>query len=229
MNMGNAMNLNRRIAQFIESIPIPKEFIEVVWNSVILASREAVSGLPIGARAPEFSLVNSAGQTVSSKAILQTSPLVVCFLRGDWCPICGMELAALREIHPELMELGAHLVVIHPQPAAEGRFGSEIPFDVCSDDTHEVMAAFDVRFPVPESVHVTYRDVFGLDLTKVNAGGLLNLPVPATFVIDRDGVIKGRQFDPDFRLRAEPSYIISAVERLPGISREFAMEAEAFS
>ncbi len=224
MSTTSSPSLNKRIAEMATHVPIPQEVLEIVWHSVILSSRERVRGLPIGARAPEFTLRSEKGEIISSKALLEKSPLVLCFLRGDWCLFCMIEVAALREVHARILDLGARLVVIHPQRDNHPHFGGDAPFDICSDDTHEVMAAYDVRFPVSEKVHTTYRDLFGLDLTQINAGGLLNLPVPATFIIDRDGIIKARQFDPDFRVRAEPEYILSALMNLPALSEEFRAE-----
>jgi peroxiredoxin len=94
-------------------------------------------------------------------------------------------------------------------------------FYVCADETQAVMRAFDVRFAVTDGLIRLYRDSFGLDLARLNASGEWNLPVPAAFVIDRDGIIKGRHFSHDFTVRVEPEYIVGALSALPEYAAEF--------
>jgi peroxiredoxin len=54
----------------------------------------------------------------------------------------------------------------------------------------------------------------GLDLDAVNAGAGWQVPVPASYVVRRDGVIAYAFADPDWSRRAEPADILEAVRGL---------------
>ncbi len=214
-------NLNEELRRLTRAVDLPPEVIETIAQS-ILEAEQSVRGLQIGDVAPDFALLNQDQRVVSLAERLSKGPAVVCFFRGEWCPYCMLEARALRAVWPLVEGRGASLICIHPQRVdVSGRLAEGSSMDVCSDETQEVLAAYQVRFAISPSLVRAYRTSFGLDLAQLNANGQWNLPVPATFVIDRDGVIKARQFCPDFRVRAEPGYILQALDRLPRRSLEF--------
>jgi peroxiredoxin len=216
--------LNAELHAFREE-NLPPEVLEVIASSIVEGSRGSVKGLAVGDRAPNFVLKNQRLEDVELYARLDRGPVALCFFRGVWCPFCTMEMRALAKALPRILEAGASLLFVHPQRQAVSRRISEdngALLDVCADEEQAVMQAYDVRFAVTSSVIQLYRDAFGLDLAELNANGEWNLPVPATFVIDTDRIIKGRQFSHDFTVRVEPSYILDALSALPAPSPEFA-------
>jgi peroxiredoxin len=215
--------LNEELAEIHRGNALPPEVTEVIANSILEGSRGAVKGLAIGQPAPDFTLVNQNGATVQLAERLARGPAVVGFFRGEWCPFCTMELRALRRFWPDFAARSASMILIHPQHDDVSQKVAVPPdagFDVCSDPEQRVMAAFDVRFALDPGIRDLYQNVFGLDLERLNASGQWNLPVPATFIIDRDGIIKGRQFSHDFTVRVEPTYIVEVLDRLPEPSPE---------
>jgi peroxiredoxin len=84
---------------------------------------------------------------------------------------------------------------------------------VLSDLDQTIAAAYRLRFELTDELKALYER-FDMSLTKANADGSWNLPVPATFVIDRDGTVRARHVDPDYRTRMEPADILRAVEAL---------------
>jgi peroxiredoxin len=214
-------NLNEELRRLTRAVDLPPEVVETIAQSILEAGR-AVTGLRIGQTAPDFALLNQHQRVVTLSERLAKGPTVVCFLRGEWCPYCMLEMRALRAIWPLVNGRGASLICVHPQRVeVSSRFAEGSGIDECSDETQEVLAGFQVRFPLSNGLMRAYRASFGLDLSQLNANGQWNLPVPATFVIDQDGVIKARQFCPDFRVRVEPGYILQALDRLPRSSLEF--------
>lgn len=214
-------NLNEELRRLTRAVDLPAEVVETIAQSILEAGR-SVAGLGIGQRAPDFALINQDKSVVHLSQRLLKGPAVVCFLRGEWCPYCMLEVRALRAIWPLIKGRGASLICIHPQKVdVSERFAGGSGMDVCSDQTQEVLAGFQVRFPLSASLIRSYRTSFGLDLSQLNANGQWNLPVPASFVVDQDGVIKARQFCPDFRVRVEPGYLLQALDRLPLSSPEF--------
>lgn len=219
--MHEITNLNAELRRLTRSIDLPDEVVETIAHSILLASHH-VSGLKIGDRAPDFELPNQRGERVTLGARLERGPVVVCFFRGEWCPYCMLEMQALRAMCPLVTTRRASLICIHPQRVdVSQRVAEKAAMDVCHDESQAVLASYRVRFPVDPELMALYRDSFGLDLSLLNANGQWNLPVPATFIVDQAGIIRARQFCPDFRVRVEPGYILQALDHLPKSSPEF--------
>jgi len=70
------------------------------------------------------------------------------------------------------------------------------------------------RFVLPDYLQRTYR-TFPLDLEMFNGDASWTLPMPGRFVIDRQGIIRSAEFDPDYTTRPEPADTLEALRRLP--------------
>ncbi|HKJ71719.1 MAG TPA: peroxiredoxin-like family protein [Gammaproteobacteria bacterium] len=175
-------------------------------------------GLEVGARAPDFTLPNAFGQPVSLADRLAQGPVVLTFYRGAWCPYCNLELRALKESLPAFREQGAQLIAVSPQKPGKSLAQVKedgLPFEVLSDLDNRVMRAYNLFFRVPEGMVRVYRDRLGLDLADYNGDGRYVLPVPATFVIDREGIIRAAFARVDYKKRMEPAAILEALRHLP--------------
>lgn len=175
-----------------------------------------VPGLPIGERAPTFSLPGADGSPVSLDERLGEGPVVLSFYRGAWCPICNTELAALQEALPQIAALGARLIAISPQaPDASQplvqRLG--LAYDVLSDLDQSVIRNYRLQFGLDEDLRAVYRG-FNISLDAQNADGTWNLPVPATFILDRDGIVRARHVEPNYRDRMTIDAIVAALADL---------------
>ena len=71
--------------------------------------------LRTGDSAPEFELPDQVGLLVRSTDLLSRGPLILCFIRGRWCPFCVGQMEAMNAIGPDLEQLSASLVAISPQ------------------------------------------------------------------------------------------------------------------
>ncbi len=173
--------------------------------------------LAVGSKAPNFELPNQEGKATSLTALLAKGPVVVTFYRGSWCPYCNLQLRALQSRLADIQDLGAELVAISPQVPDDSLSKdeiSEMDFQVLSDQSAKIAEAFGVAWKVPEYMVEHMRVDRGLDLEVINKGNGSILPIPATFVIDRDGSVTWRYVDVDYRTRSEPSDIIEALEKL---------------
>lgn len=118
-----------------------------------------------------------------------------------------------------IRSLGADLVGISPELPDNTLTMAEkhaIPIDILSDATSEVIKKYRLWFAVPEEVKTLYLEKFGLNLEKYNGAGRWELPVPATYVLDRDGIVRAGEADPDYTVRMEPSDIVAAVRKISG-------------
>ncbi len=145
-------------------------------------------------------------------------PLVVTFFRGEWCPYCRLMLTALEEAFPEIEAFGGRLVAVTPETGgraltAKAHHGER--YEILSDVDCGLGLSCGVIFRTPQ----VYRDLLvshGNDLAERQGNDAWFLPIPAAFVLDREGIVRWRYADVDFTRRAEPADIIDAVRRLSG-------------
>jgi len=92
----------------------------------------------------------------------------------------------------------------------------DIPIDVVSDATSEVMKRYRLWFAVPQEIKELYRDRFGINLEKHNGEGRWELPVPATYLLDGKGVVRAGVADPDHTVRMDIEEILATLEAIRG-------------
>lgn len=179
----------------------------------LIASGAAYKALKVGDKAPLFTLKDPDGKPVSSADLLAEGPLVLTFYRGVWCPYCNMELQALQAFLPTLQEAGANLVAISPQIAANSRKSlrtNGLAFPILSDTHNDVAEAFGLRFELPDYLIELYKNLRN-DLPTFNDDPSWTLPMPARYVIGRDGVIRYAEVNPDYTQRPEPEAMLDAI------------------
>jgi len=176
----------------------------------------ARSMLKTGDRAPAIVLTNANGETVDVASFLKKGPVIVTFYRGGWCPYCNLELKAYQEILPEIAAAGACLVAISPEKPDDVLSTAEknaLSFEVLSDIGQKVGRAFGLVYSFTDELKSAYRG-FNLDIPAHNGTPEeWALPVSATYVIDRDGVIIYAYTDPDYRDRADPRDVLAAIRK----------------
>ncbi len=171
--------------------------------------------LPVGNPAPEFALPDANGRIVRSADLLALGPVIVSFFRGRWCPYCMAELAAWRDLYPELRRRGALLVAIAPQTIHQNSLLLQqhpLPFPVLSDAECTVAECFRVAYMVPEYHQQHYRRIL-VNIPFMNGDLSWRLPLPATFLLQSDGSIAFAQAHADFRVRPEPEDVLAALDR----------------
>ena len=174
-------------------------------------------GLAVGDTAPNFTLPDAQGEPITLADLLVQGPVVVTFYRGEWCPYCNIQLRGLQAALPRLRELDASLVAISPQSADHSLTlaeKNELTYRVLSDLDQEVIRAYRVQFTLAGDLEDLQVNVFQNDPATQNADRTRSLPVPATFVIDRDGTVRAAFVSADWRYRPEPADIIAALEAL---------------
>ncbi len=168
--------------------------------------------LRVGERAPEFGLRDASNRVVRSGDLLALGPLVVKFFRGRWCPYCVTELETWRDRYDELRERGVLLVAISPQIQRQSDFmvtQHQLPFPVLTDVNNAVAERFGLAYTVPEYFREYYLSIL-VNIPFVNGEPSWRLPLPATYVLDRDGIVVFAEAHADFRVRPEPEEAIAA-------------------
>ena len=174
-------------------------------------------GLQPGDAAEDAALPNAAGETVRLAEQWARGPVVLVFYRGGWCPFCNLQLRAYQAVLPDIEALGARLIAISPQSPDHASTQQEkeaLRFDVLSDQGGVAAARYRLLFELPPSLSETMANKMNLDLTAYNATDRWILPVPATFIIDRTGVVRYAYANPDFMRRLEPGVVLEQLRKL---------------
>ena len=177
----------------------------------------ATSALAKVTTLPAFELSDHSGRRVSSAQLLSRARLVLCFIRGRWCPFCVGQLEAMNVIAPHIAAAGASLVAISPQTEKQASFMHDqhkLTFPLLADAHNNLARQFGLVYRVPDEQQKLYRSTF-VNLPFANGDDSWELPIPATYVIDRDGAVLFASADEDYTLRPEPLEILRALEAAP--------------
>lgn len=181
----------------------------------LAASDLLEEALRTGDAAPMFTLPDAHGEPVALSDLLAEGPVVLSFYRGSWCPFCNLELRALQRALESAEAAGVTLVAVSPNlPDVSLALvdEAELTFPVLSDVGSEVAASFNLVYEmVPDQVE--YYRTHDRDLAAKNGNETWLLPLPATYVIDREGIIRYDFIDLNHRVRAEPSEVVEVASR----------------
>jgi peroxiredoxin len=177
------------------------------------AQHLATNILSIGARAPAFELPDHNGKMVSSADLLAKGKLVLCFIRGRWCPFCVGQMEAMNLVLPQIEQAGATFVALSPQTVKQSFFmydQHKLRFSLLSDGGNKVARQFGLTYRVPPLQEAVYRRAF-VNLPLTNGDETWELPIPATYIVDRDITVLYASANEDYTERPEPSDIVRAL------------------
>lgn len=166
------------------------------------AATEAMPGLKVGAKAPDFILKNAAGEDVALSALLKKGKVALAFVRSadwsDWCPFCRAQLQSLQKSLKDIEATGVQLISVSYDPpatlaAAAKKLG--VTFPMLSDTGSKVIDAYGIR-----NQEATGRGV--------------GIPHPVVFILDQQGTIRVKLMRDGYRTRPESAEIIAAVESI---------------
>jgi peroxiredoxin len=176
----------------------------------------ASRALQVGDTAPDFLLPDVHGRLHSSERLRGEGPLVVSFYRGGWCPFCISELRAFQAVKAEFDSLKANLLVLSPDTRDLPRqLKRQLNLDLTmqADVDYGVAISYGLLFRVPEEIKAHFLGL-GYDFGRRHGSTEWMLPIPATYVIDQDGVVKGAFVEPDFTIRQDPSDTLATARQL---------------
>jgi len=169
----------------------------------LLDPAESQPGLAAGDQAPSGALRDPNSATVQLDDLYADGPTVMIFYRGGWCPFCNRDLKNWQQALPEFKDAGAQIVAVSMESAEHALETTEdnnLDYTVLVDETGDVVKAFRLGFKLDDSTKERYKG-FGIDLANINANGKWQLPAPAVYVVDTNGVIRYAAADWDYRER----------------------------
>lgn len=161
---------------------------------------------------PPFMLPDESGRLVALTALMERGPVAVMFFRGHWCPYCRLNVRAVVQALDRIEAIGARVVAIMPETqeyARQLKADSGAPFPILTDLDNGYALSLNLAIWLGAEIQslLSYQD-----MAKFHGNDGWMLPIPAVFVVGRDGIVKARFVDPDFRKRMEVDDLLAALE-----------------
>lgn len=178
-----------------------------------LVQTASAGTLATGEMMPAFELPDQTGAKVSSQTILAQGPVVLSFKRGVWCPYCVTELDGLQVALSAIRELGAQVMIISPQVTRWNEKRADFPFPILRDRGNTIARQFGLSCQLPPEFRPICEHL-GIRLAKYNGDNACELPIPATYIVNRQGRVVHRFVNPDYRQRPDPVEVVTQLRQL---------------
>jgi len=173
-------------------------------------------GLNVGDKAPDFTGYDQSGKQVELKKILENGPVILFFYRGKWCPVCSRYLNNYQDSLKVLTDQGFNVLAITPESIENVEQTIKLhnlSFTVIYDCQEKIMKDYNLMFTVTKAYQDMIKSSYSIDIAQNNGREEAHLPVPATYIINRDGIIVAVQFDPDYKNRASVKWMLKNMGR----------------
>ncbi|WP_413511335.1 peroxiredoxin-like family protein [Myroides odoratus] len=201
--------LAQQIAELNENLAqqVPSEVLELFSRSIeeLKIQNLEADTLAIGQPFPNFNLENASNERIELKELLQKGRVIVAFFRGNWCPYCSLELRALQNQLSQFMEKKVNLIAISPQlvPYNEAvKTNLQLDFEVLTDSNNLLAKQVGISFNLQDFVISTYQNL-GIKLGDYNGNEANELPFPAVFVLDQNGIVTYKFVDSNYMNRID--------------------------
>lgn len=194
-------------------------FFTLLSNSVLQAQSDlkTATGLQIGSVAPEIIAKDVHGDVFTLSNTVAKTPVVLIFIRGQWCPVCNKHMSQLQDSLNYIQELGAQVVVISPEKPEfieKTIEKSGAAFTILYDEGQKISDAFEQTFKPTQLQLFTYNTFLGASLKESHTDDSQRLPVPSTYVINQQQEIVWRHFESDYKQRASIADIVTALRHI---------------
>ncbi|OCQ21047.1 hypothetical protein A7985_14800 [Pseudoalteromonas luteoviolacea] len=193
----------------------PAEILETLSRNVsLLQQQRQTKGPQVSEPMPNGTLFDNKGHAVKLHALLQR-PLIITFFRGGWCPYCMLELQAWQQLMNQ-QPLKPNLIAVSGETQSfteQVQHDNALSFPVLIDPNFSVMEQFGLVYEVNDALKQVLLK-WGVDLTERTALKEFVLPIPATYIIDSDGIVQYAFVEEDYTSRAEPSEVLTIYQQL---------------
>jgi peroxiredoxin len=100
-----------------------------------------------------------------------------------------------------------------------------LSFDILSDPGNKLGHSYGLVYTLPPDLREIYLK-FGIDVPLHNGDESWQLPMPARFIIDQEGIIRYAEYDPDYTTRPEPEHTLEALKQLAETPAEYSEDSE---
>jgi peroxiredoxin len=208
--------LSAKLEAFADTVrTLDASFAETV-DRLVLRLQHAGAGRTaprIGDPMPPFFLPDEQGHMVALEDLLSKGAVAITFHRGHWCPYCRINTHALAKARKEIDAVGGQIAAIMPdrqQFAEELKSETEARFPILTDLDNGYALSLNLAIWVGKEMEQLIGSC-GWDVPNYQGNNSWVLPIPATFVVGRDGRVKARFVDPDYRKRMAIEDLLDAL------------------
>ena len=213
-------SLADRLQAFADAVRDMGEVFQTSVDALVARLREH----EVGERAPKpgdpmpnFVLPDQRGHLLRLEELLKHGPAAVVFHRGQWCPYCRINTKALSEAQDQVAAVGGQIVAIMPDRehyTSALRENSGATFPILTDFENGYAMSLNLAFWVGAEMQAMMCQA-GWDVAPSQGSDTWLLPIPATFVVGTDGLVKERFVDPDYRKRMAIEDLLAALQDSP--------------
>ena len=174
-------------------------------------------GLAVGEKVEAFSASDQKGNTFRLDQALEDGPVVLIFYRGHWCPVCNRQLGKLEAELSRITKAGGRVVAVSPEKPDYIEKTIEktgASYTLLYDEDYQISNALDVTYLPGGLTRTGYSLALGADFNDAYDDDKPKLPIPATYLINTDGTIAWRHFNPDYKERATVNQIVRALKNI---------------
>lgn len=183
--------------------------------AAVIATHFKENAINEGDSSIDFTLKNALGECTNLQSMLDKGPVVLTWYRGGWCPYCNLTLQYLQNNLLEFKHLGANLLALTPElpdKSLSTTEKNELQFDVLSDVGNKIAKQYGLVYKLTNALAEVYKK--GIGLQNYNGDESNELPVTATYVIDKKGMIRYAYLEADHRKRAPINDIIAVLKMI---------------
>lgn len=211
-NNPNSTNLSSTTKSESEKNMI-EQSIDLTKYGIADNPKNILGGLKIGDKAPDFKMFDQDGNEKSLDVTLQKGPVLVVFLRAEWCSFCVRHLQEFQDNIQEIHDTGqANVIAVSPQKKSYMKTfhqENQFSFPILHDHDHSVMKDYKVFFHVTDKYNDYIEKAKGNRIELFNGDTDPVMPVPATYLINPDKTIAYVHYDPDYKKRSDVNEIIA--------------------
>jgi len=175
--------------------------------------KNILGGLKVGDKAPDFTTVDQDGKTQSLSSALKNGPVLLVFLRAEWCSFCVRHLQEFEASIEEIHKSGAtQVLAVSPQlPSYMKDFHKEhnFSFPILFDEDHSIMKNYKGFFHVTKKYNDYIKKAKGEYIEVFNGDSEPVMPIPATYLIGQDQIIDYVHYDPNYKERSDVKAVIA--------------------
>lgn len=184
--------------------------LSLLLNTAIFSQTQ--NSINIGDEAPIFQGLNQDSTLIYSDSLLKEGSLVLIFYRGSWCPYCQRHLSDLQDSLNLIRERGANIVVVTPeQPASYRKMikKTSATYSILYDEDYKIMNAYEVSYKISKETVPKYFPFVKKLTKKANGNDEGILPIPATYIINKEGKVVYKYYNEDYTKRSTIKEILT--------------------
>lgn len=189
----------------------------IVMTTSVFGQTNSISAIQVGDTVENFTAADSQGKLWILREALDSGPVVLIFYRGQWCPYCNRHLSEFQDSLATFSRLGVQIVAVSPErPEKLVRTieKTDAEYTLLWDENYKLSDYFNLTFLPSSTTRAMYNSFLGADLYNSHSDTTGRLPIPATFIIGSDGIVKWLFVDENYKNRSSVTEIIQQLRIL---------------